>query len=246
MADMKKDEELIMESDPEMDIEIEDREVALETDEESPKSSVFDEEDTVSIPEGIEDDTEVRKAAPESTNLKQQGADNEPRWYVVHTYSGHENKVKTNIEAAIKNNKLQEQMFEVMVPTQEVVETTKTGKRKTISRKLMPCYVLVNMIMNDRTWYVVRNTSGVTGFVGPGSMPVPLSDDEMRMFGVKKDDYTIDVAVGDEIRIISGVWEGNQTKIKKVNAGKQTVTVELDLFGRSTDVEISLGEIIKL
>ncbi|MCR4838672.1 MAG: transcription termination/antitermination protein NusG [Eubacterium sp.] len=184
--------------------------------------------------------------APASLNLKQQGADQKPHWYVVHTYSGHENKVKTDIETTIRNRGLQEQMFEVMVPVQEVVETTKTGKRKVSYRKIMPCYVLVNMIMNDVTWYVVRNTSGVTGFVGPGSEPVPLSDEEMRMFGVKKDDFKIDVAVGDKVRLISGAFEGTEGVIKKIN-GKQTVVVEARMLGeRLVDVEIGLDCIKKL
>ena len=186
--------------------------------------------------------------APASLNLKQQGADQKPHWYVVHTYSGHENKVKTDIETTIRNRGLQEQMFEVMVPVQEVVETTKTGKRKVSYRKIMPCYVLVNMIMNDVTWYVVRNTSGVTGFVGLGSEPVPLTEAEMRKLGVKTPDevFDIDVEVGDLIKVVSGAWEGTEGNIKSINAGKQTVTIDVDIFGRTTSVEISLGDIEKL
>ncbi len=182
--------------------------------------------------------------APVSKNIKQVG-DNEPHWYVVHTYSGYENKVKTDIEKTIENRKLQDQMFEVMVPLQEVTEM-KNGVKKTVSRKLFPGYVLVHMIKNDVTWYVVRNTRGVTGFVGPGSEPVPLSEEEMKKLGVKSDDIEIDVEIGDSIKVIAGAWADTIGVIKAINAGKQTVTIDIDIFGRSTDVEIGLGDIEKL
>ena len=124
------------------------------------------------------DETAQEPPRQKSANVKQQG-DDEPHWYVVHTYSGYEEKVKKDIMKTIENRRLEDQMFEVMVPTQDVTETTKKGTKKTISKKLFPGYVLVHMIKNDVTWYVVRNTRGVTGFVGPGSEPVPLSDAEM-------------------------------------------------------------------
>ena len=169
----------------------------------------------------------------------------EAKWYVVHTYSGYENKVKADIEKTIENRRLQEQMFEVMVPVQDVVEV-KNGARKTVSKKMFPGYVLVHMIKNDVTWYVVRNTRGVTGFVGPGSEPVPLTDAEMRVLGVKKDDFVIDVEIGDTVKVISGAWEGTVGTVKLINSGKQSVTIDMDIFGRSTDVEIGLGDILKL
>ena len=179
-----------------------------------------------------------------SANIKQQG-DDEPHWYVVHTYSGYENKVKADIEKTIENRRLQDQMFEVMVPLQETVEV-KNGVRKTISKKIFPGYVLVHMIKNDVTWYVVRNTRGVTGFVGPGSEPVPLTDIEMRKLGVKTEDIVIDVEIGDTIKVIAGAWEGTVGTIKTISRTKQTVTIDMDIFGRSTDVEIGLGDIQKL
>jgi transcriptional antiterminator NusG len=111
---------------------------------------------------------------------------------------------------------------------------------------MFPGYVLVHMIKNDVTWYVVRNTRGVTGFVGPGSEPVPLSDAEMRVLGVKTDDFVIDVEIGDSVKVISGAWEGTVGTIKQINSGKQSVTIDMDIFGRSTDVEIGLGDILKL
>ncbi|MBQ1328636.1 MAG: transcription termination/antitermination factor NusG [Eubacterium sp.] len=182
--------------------------------------------------------------APVSKNIKQ-GGDNEPHWYVVHTYSGYENKVKTDIEKTIENRKLQDQMFEVMVPVQDVTEM-KNGTKRVVSRKIFPGYVLVHMIKNDVTWYVVRNTRGVTGFVGPGSEPVPLSDEEMKKLGVKSDDIEIDVEIGDSIKVIAGAWADTIGVIKSINATKQTVTIDIDIFGRSTDVEIGLGDIEKL
>ncbi len=179
-----------------------------------------------------------------SANIKQQG-DDEPHWYVVHTYSGYENKVKADIEKTIENRRLQDQMFEVMVPLQDTVEV-RNGVRKTISKKIFPGYVLVHMIKNDVTWYVVRNTRGVTGFVGPGSEPVPLTDIEMRKLGVKTEDIVIDVEIGDTIKVIAGAWEGTVGTIKTISRTKQTVTIDMDIFGRSTDVEIGLGDIQKL
>ena len=138
-------------------------------------------------------------------------------------------------------------MLEVMVPLQDVVET-KNGVKKTVSKKMFPGYVLVHMIKNDVTWYVVRNTRGVTGFVGPGSEPVPLTEAEMKKLGVKIPNQVIDIDVelGDYIKVVSGAWEGTDGKIKDINAGKQTVTIDVDIFGRTTSVEISLTDIEKL
>ena len=186
----------------------------------------------------------VERTTP--TSVKQV-EDTEPHWYVVHTYSGYENKVKADIEKTIENRKLQGQMLEVMVPLQDVVET-KNGVKKTVSKKMFPGYVLVHMIKNDVTWYVVRNTRGVTGFVGPGSEPVPLTEAEMKKLGVKlpNEVIDIDVEIGDVIKVVSGAWEGTDGTIKSINAGKQTVTIDVDIFGRSTSVEIGLGDIEKL
>ncbi len=186
----------------------------------------------------------VAEPVQKSANIKQQG-DNEPHWYVVHTYSGYEEKVRKDILKTIENRRLQDQMFEVMVPVQDVTEVRK-GVKKTVSKKIFPGYVLVHMIKNDVTWYVVRNTRGVTGFVGPGSEPVPLTDKEMIRLGVRTADIDIDVEVGDTIKVIAGAWEGTTGKIKTINKAKQSITMDIDIFGRSTDVEISLGEIQKL
>lgn len=170
---------------------------------------------------------------------------NEAKWYVAHTYSGYENKVKNDIEKTIENRKLHDQILEVAVPVQDVVEV-KNGKKKTVSRKLFPGYVLVHMYMNDVTWYIVRNTRGVTGFVGPESKPVPLTESEMRTMGISVNEVQIDVEVGDEIKVITGAWEGNIGEIKSINEGKQTVTIEVDIFGRATSVEIGFTDIQKM
>ena len=129
----------------------------------------------------------------------------EAKWYVVHTYSGYENKVKANIEKTIENRHLEDQILEVRVPLQEVVEM-RNGAAKQVQKKMFPGYVLLNMIMNDDTWYVVRNTRGVTGFVGPGSKPVPLTDTEMFNLGIQADNISVEFAEGDMVTVISGVW----------------------------------------
>jgi len=170
----------------------------------------------------------------------------EAKWYVVHTYSGYENKVKVDIEKTIENNKaLAEQILEVRVPMEDVVEI-KNGVKKSISRKLFPGYVLVNMDMTDETWYVVRNTRGVTGFVGPGSKPVPLTDAEMKPLGIHTDSITIDFAEGDQIAVVAGVWKDTTGVVQKIDLNKQTATINVELFGRETPVEISFAEVRKL
>lgn len=165
------------------------------------------------------------------------------KWYVVHTYSGYENKVKANIEKTIENRNLQDQILEVSVPLEEVVEITKTGAKKQVQRKIFPGYVLIHMIMNDDTWYVVRNTRGVTGFVGPGSKPVPLTEDEMKNLGIKKTNIACDYKIGDMVMAVTGVWENTVGNIKSINEGKQTVTITVDMFGRETPVELGFAEI---
>lgn len=165
------------------------------------------------------------------------------KWYVVHTYSGYENKVKANIEKTIENRNLQDQILEVSVPLEEVVEITKTGAKKQVQRKIFPGYVLIHMIMNDDTWYVVRNTRGVTGFVGPGSKPVPLTDEEMNNLGIKKTNIACDYKLGDMVMAVTGVWENTVGNIKSINEGKQTVTIMVDMFGRETPVELGFAEI---
>ena len=169
----------------------------------------------------------------------------EANWYVVHTYSGYENKVKANIEKTIENRHLEEQILEVRVPMQDVVEV-KNGVKKQAQKKMFPGYVLINMVMNDDTWYVVRNTRGVTGFVGPGSKPVPLTEEEMRPLGIQSENLVVDFEVGDSITVIAGVWKDTVGIIHAINQNKQSVTINVELFGRETPVEISFTEIKKM
>lgn len=167
----------------------------------------------------------------------------EARWYVVHTYSGYENKVKANIEKTIENRKLQDQILEVSVPLEDVIEV-KNGKEKTVQRKMFPGYVLLNMFMNDDTWYVVRNTRGVTGFVGPGSKPVPLTEEEMRNMGLKHDQEVVyEFEVGDTVQVVSGVWENTEGVVRLINREKKSLTISIDMFGRETPVEIGFADV---
>ncbi len=169
----------------------------------------------------------------------------EANWYVVHTYSGYENKVKANIEKTIENRHLEDEILEVRVPMQDVVEL-KNGAKKTVQKKMFPGYVLINMIMNDDTWYVVRNTRGVTGFVGPGSKPVPLSEAEMKPLGIKVENISVDFAEGDTIAVVAGVWKDTVGVVQRMDFGKQTATINVELFGRETPVEISFAEVRKM
>lgn len=168
----------------------------------------------------------------------------ETNWYVVHTYSGYENKVKANIDKTIENRHLEDQILEVRVPMQEVVEL-KNGAKKQVQKKMFPGYVLINMVMNDDTWYVVRNTRGVTGFVGPGSKPVPLTEAEMWPLGIKSEEVIVDFEEGDTVTVIGGVWKDTVGVIQSMNHSKQIVTINVDLFGRETPVEISFAEVKK-
>ena len=167
------------------------------------------------------------------------------RWYVAHTYSGYENKVKMDLEKPIENRGLQDLILEVSVPVQPVIEM-KNGTEKKTDKKMFPGYVLVNMVMNQETWYVVRNTRGVTGFVGPGSEPTPLSEEEIRSLGYRESEILVDFAVGDTVTVTSGAWKDTVGVIKEINDQKKTVTISVEMFGRETPVELSYGEVEKL
>ena len=169
----------------------------------------------------------------------------EAKWYVVHTYSGYENKVKANIDKTIENRHLEEQILEVRVPMQEVVEA-KNGSQKVSMKKMFPGYVMIHMIMNDDTWYVVRNTRGVTGFVGPGSKPVPLTDAEIDSLGIMDAEVVVNYEVGETIVVVSGAWKDTVGMIREVNSQKQTLTISVELFGRETPVEIHFSEVKKM
>lgn len=175
------------------------------------------------------------------------------KWYVVHTYSGYENKVRENIIKTIENRQLQQQILEVLVPLETVVETNKKGERKEVQRKVFPGYVFINMCYNDDTWYIVRNTRGVTGFVGPGSKPVPLTEAEIKSLSIYTDSISasgktkakvdFDFNIGDTVIIQNEAWNGRDGQIKSINESKQRVTVMVTLGSHSTPLELDFSEI---
>lgn len=170
----------------------------------------------------------------------------EAKWYVVHTYSGYENKVKANIEKSVENRGISDVIQAVEVPLEDVVET-KNGVEKIVKRKVFPGYVVIKMVMNDETWFVVRNTRGVTGFVGPGSKPEPLSDAEVEKMGVEKVRMAdMDVNMGDHVSVKSGPLEGFSGTVETVDKERRKVTVRISMFGKETPVEIDYSLISKL
>ena len=161
------------------------------------------------------------------------------KWYVVHTYSGHENKVKATIENTVKNRGMEDYIKQVIVPTEDVIET-KTGKEKVRQRKIYPSYVLINMIITDESWYIVRNTKGVTGFVGPGSKPVPLSEEEVKSMGIDLDkigEKRTEIEVGEVINVRDGLFKGQSGIVKEIDLKNETVKV---CMNSSTGNEVSL------
>ena len=169
-------------------------------------------------------------------------ADAEARWYVAHTYSGYENKVKADIENTIVNRNLQDQILEVYVPMQEVEREGKDSK-KLVQQKMFPAYVLIKMFMNDDTWYVVRNTRGVTGFVGPGSKPVPLTDEEVASMGLMSSVAEAPFSIGDSVIVTSGIWEDTVGIVRQIDLKNKTVTINIDMFGRETPTELSFNDV---
>ena len=167
------------------------------------------------------------------------------KWYVVHTYSGHENKVKVNIEKLVENRGMQDLVLEVVVPTEDSVEL-KNGQRKVKTKKIFPGYVLIKMIVTNESWYLVRNTQGVTGFVGHGSDPIPLTNDEVRRMGIEKVHVEIDVNVGDSVKVINGPFESFMGVIEEINMEKETLKVRISMFGRETPVELEFGQVDKI
>ena len=169
----------------------------------------------------------------------------QPQWYVAHTYSGYENKVKDSIEATVEHRNMQDVIFEVQVPVQDVVEQ-KDGKKVVKEKKLFPGYVIVKMFMTDESWYVVRNTRGVTGFVGPASKPVPLSEDELRKLGIRRTTYKVDFEVGDKVKVLSGPFENCAGEVTDINAEQGRLTANLEMFGRETPTELEFDQVEKL
>lgn len=177
--------------------------------------------------------------------MSQKDYDLEPRWYVVHTYSGYENKVKTDLEKMIKNRELQDYFFDIIVPMEEQIEI-KDGKTKTNLKKVFPGYVLVKMIVTEQTWYIVRNTRGVTGFVGSGTNPIPLTDSEIRKMGFDIQSFNINYEVNDQIRVITGPFENFTGTVISINKEKHKVKVMISMFGRETPVDVDFTEVEKI
>ena len=171
--------------------------------------------------------------------------DGTAKWYVVHTYSGYENKVKNSIERMVEYRGMKDKILEVVIPTEERIEI-KDGVKKVKTRKLYPGYVVIKMIVNNETWYLVRNTEGVTGFVGHGSDPIPLTKEEIVRMGIEKLKIDLDIEVGDTIRIIGGVFEGQLGIVEAVNPEKQIVKTRISMFGRDTPAEIEFSQVSKL
>ena len=169
----------------------------------------------------------------------------EPRWYVVHTYSGYENKVKKDLETTVKNRELEAYFFDIVVPMEEQIEI-KDGKRKTNIKKVFPGYVLIKMIVTEESWYIVRNTRGVTGFVGSGTDPIPLTDEEIRNMGFDDVPVNIDYDVNDNVQILNGPLEGFVGIVQEINKEKSKVKVLVSMFGRETPVELEFSQIQKV
>ena len=166
------------------------------------------------------------------------------KWYVIHTYSGYENKVATNIETVVENQSLQELIEEVRVPSEKVLEVKEDGKEREVERKIFPGYVLVKMILTDDSWYVIRNIRGVTGFVGPGSKPVPLSEQEVAALGVETVHVEVNYAVGDTVRVVTGPLEGFIGVVNSIETDKNLVTITVSMFGRDNQVELELNQVV--
>ena len=191
----------------------------------------------------------------------------EAKWYVVHTYSGYENKVKEDLIKAVDNAGLSDIILEVMYPTEETIEILPNGKRKSVTRKVYPGYVMVKMVvdvvekersealgggvsrelvMNPRAWYVIRNTRGVTGFVGPGSKPVPLKDEEVVAMGVERIPIVLNIEVGETVRVVSGPLENFLGRVDKIDPERQKVKLSVSMFGRETPVELDFIQVQKI
>ena len=177
--------------------------------------------------------------------MSQKDYDMNPRWYVVHTYSGYENKVKTDLENTVKNRELEEFFFDIVVPMEEQIEI-KDGKRKTNLKKVFPGYVLIKMIVTEESWYIVRNTRGVTGFVGSGTDPIPLTTEEIRNMGFEVAVVNIDYDVNDSVKVVNGPLAGFIGSVQEINKDKGKVKVLVSMFGRETPVELDFAQVEKL
>ena len=174
--------------------------------------------------------------------MSQEGKELQPRWYVVHTYSGYENKVKTDLEKTVKNRELEEFFFDIVVPMEEQIEI-KDGKRKTNLKKVFPGYVLVKMIVTEETWYIVRNTRGVTGFLGSGTDPIPLTEEEIRNMGFEISAINIDYDINETVKVTDGPLKDFIGTVQEINKEKGKVKVLVSMFGRETPVELEFSQV---
>ena len=174
--------------------------------------------------------------------MSQKDYDMKPRWYVVHTYSGYENKVKTDLEKTVKNRELEDYFFDIVVPMEEQIEI-KDGQRKANLRKVFPAYVLVKMIVTEETWYIVRNTRGVTGFVGSGTDPIPLTDEEIRAMGFDESTINVDYEVNDSVKILQGAFKDYIGNVQSIDKEKHRAKVLISMFGRETPVDVDFAHI---
>ena len=169
----------------------------------------------------------------------------EPKWYVLHTFSGYEAVAKQNLEQVVENGNLQNRIFEIVIPTEDVIEE-KDGKRKIVNRKSMPCYIFIKMIYGDDIWHTITHTRGITGFVGPKGRPLPLTDEEIRKMHLEKVKVDFTLEVGDEVRILSGALRHSACKVTKVDAENQRCSVTVNMFGRETPLELSYSQVAKI
>jgi transcriptional antiterminator NusG len=166
----------------------------------------------------------------------------EAKWYIVHTYSGYENKVASNLAKTVENRGLKNLIQEIFVPTENVTEI-KDNKKREVERKIFPSYVIIKMILNDESWYVVRSIRGCTGFVGPSSKPIPLTNEEVARLGIEKKRIEVEYAINDTVRIVEGPLEDFVGTVSKLDKEKNYVCVKISMFGRETPVELELDQI---
>lgn len=181
----------------------------------------------------------------EIESVMENSLESQAKWYVLHTYSGYEAMVKASLEQLIENNNLQNNIFDLKIPMEQTIEE-KNGKKKVVERKLLPCYVFIKMIYSNQVWYLVTNTRGVTGFVGPQGRPLPLKEEEVRKMQLESVAVDADFAVGDNVSIDAGPLAGFVGKVKELNDSAQKAKVNVLMFGRNTDVEVEYVQIRKL
>lgn len=250
MAKIKKNEEFeelvedfdLDEEDEYEDDFVEDEKIESEEDNQIEPSEESDSEDISDFENLEEPENQSPVSYAKDITMDSSG---KAKWYVVHTYSGHENKVKVNIEKIVENRGMQDLVLSIVVPTEDRVEI-KGGQRKVKTRKMFPGYVIVKMIVTNESWYLVRNTQGVTGFVGHGSEPIPLTNEEVRRMGIEKVYIQLDIEPGDSVKVINGPFENFMGVVEEVNMDKQTLKVKISMFGRDTPVELEFGQVDKI